>query len=87
MWVGGLRWFWGGVLHNRCCKPVPRVRRNLCGCIKRVCEVLVGLVGVEVVGAEETVGALLVLGERLAGRPQCGVCGGGVRSKGWKRVR
>ena len=44
------------------------------------------MVGVEVVGAEETAGGLVV-GVRLVGRPRCGGCGGGVLSKGWKRAR
>ena len=53
---------------------------------RRVNRVLVGLDGVEVVEAEETVGGLVV-GVRLVGRPRCGGCGGGVLSKGWKRAR
>ncbi len=42
--------------------------------------------GVEVVGAEETAGGLVV-GVRLVGRPRCGGCGGGVLSKGLRRAR
>ena len=53
---------------------------------RRVSEVLVGLEGVEVVGAEET-GGFLVVEVRLVERPRCGGCGGRVLSKGWKGVR
>ena len=48
----------------------------------RICELIVGLGEVEVLGVEDEPGAPLVLHVRTRARPTCGGCGGPVWSKG-----
>ena len=55
---------------------------------KRMCEVLVGLGEVDLVGVEELAGDRLRVTIRSSGpRPVCGGCGGRVWSKGDRLVR
>ena len=55
---------------------------------RRMCEVLVGLGEVDLVGVEELAGDRLRVTIRSRGpRPLCGGCGGGVWSKGDQPVR
>lgn len=53
----------------------------------RICELLVGLGGVEVLGVDDEPAGPLVLHIRTRERPVCGGCGGPVWSKGASPVR
>ena len=48
----------------------------------RICELLIGLVDVEVLGVDDVAGGPLALHIRTRSRPACGGCGGAVWSKG-----
>ena len=52
----------------------------------RVCELIVGLGDVEVLGVDDAPGGPLALHIRTRGRPVCGGCGGAVWSKGASAV-
>ena len=53
----------------------------------RICELLVGLGEVEVLGVDDETGAPLAVHIRTRRRPACGRCGGAVWSKGTSPVR
>ncbi len=53
----------------------------------RICELIVGLGDVEVLGVEDAPAGPLELHVRTKGRPVCGGCGGAVWSKGTSAVR
>ncbi|MXV89574.1 MAG: hypothetical protein F4004_02725 [Acidimicrobiia bacterium] len=52
----------------------------------RICELLVGLGEVEVLGVDDKFGGPLELHVRTRARPTCGGCGGSVWSKGTSAV-
>ena len=52
----------------------------------RICELIVGLGDVEVLGVDDAPGGPLEVHIRTRGRPTCGGCGGAVWSKGTSAV-
>ena len=52
----------------------------------RICELIVGLGDVEVLGVDDVSGGPLALHTRTRARPTCGDCGGAVWSKGTSLV-
>ncbi len=85
----GIRRLWGRVLHNSGVETIHvREEDPVETDGRRMCELLVGLGEVDLVGVEELGGDRLRLTIRTrSARPRCGVCGGGVWSKGERPVR